>query len=534
MRDLHEQGVTVVPPVVESGTDPSGRPFYVMPWYDEGSLEQAVSDRRFLSDRLGGLRLIGEIGAAVEVLHESGYAHRDLKPANVLVDQTRMILADLGLALALDLEGNERVTATDEAVGSHWYISPENESGISDDVDQRPADFYAFGKMLWALLTGRQPRAREQQLEPAFRLASLLGDPHLAPLDDVCEHLLRVDPRRRLVEWRVVQSELTIVIAALEGQPDTPSETPSDVERALAAARRYRTSDRARAADELEAARRTLDAEWRRLKAAADVEVQSFGPACNQLTEESGGHFQVFGGGQVIGLDQVMRALPPPLRSQLPPAGFDQAVLVKPWIASLQIDILRDATKPSLAIVGHIPMSGEHVWTLRMPYQISAGRIMAPPPLVERFGNVEGPYRIGLSAATEAARRLAHDVGTIGLAMVAEYLAHVESGVDVHAGATWRSFQDARRAPQAVVPLTAVLSAMDTERDRLAAADDFTDASDLVNAFERLVLEHVQAGRSREDIAVRLAATVEMVDTAERSGAEKVERFVADRPELFA
>jgi hypothetical protein len=242
----------------------------------------------------------------------------------------------------------------------------------------------------------------------------------------------------------------------------------------------------------------------------------------------------VLAGGQVIGLDQVLRALPPPLQSQLPQVGFDQAVLVKPWIASLQIDILRDATKPSLAIVGHIPMSGEHVWTLRMPYLISAGRIMAPPPLVERFGKVEGPYRIGLSAATEAARRLAHDVGTVGLAMVAEYLEHVESGVDVHAGATWRSSQDAERAPQAAVPLTAVLSAMDTEHDRLAAADDFTGASDLVNAFERLVLEHVQAGRSREDIAGRLAATVEMVDTAERSGAEKVERFVAERPEFFA
>lgn len=533
MRRLNEHGVGVVPRVIESGTDASGRPYYVMPWYDDGSLEQAVSDRRFLSDRLDGLRVIAAIANAVQVLHESGYAHRDLKPANVLTSQAGVILADLGLALSLDLDGAERVTETDEAVGSRLYIAPENESGISDDVDQRPADFYAFGKMLWALLTGRQPRAREQQLEAPQRLTIVLNDPSLAPLDELCAQLLRIDPRRRLVEWSVVQSELENVVARLEEGPVAPAEIPSDIERALAVARRFRTSGRAREVDEQEAMRRTLDTEWRRLKTIADVEVHSFSAACNQLTEESGGYFQVLGGGRVVALDPLLRVLPKPLRSRLPGGGYDQAVLAKSWIAALQIDILRDATKPSLAIAGHIPMSGDNVWTLRVPYLISVGRVIAPAPLIERFARVEGPYRIGLSAATDAARRLAHDVGTVGLAMVAEYLDHIESGVDVQAGATWRQSHDHEPRSQDRIPLAEVLAAMDRERDRMSAADDFTEASGLVSAFERSVLEHLEAGRSRADIAGRLAASNGMVDTAQRTAMEKVERFVAERPELF-
>jgi dipeptidyl aminopeptidase/acylaminoacyl peptidase len=117
------------------------------------------------------LPIAGQIAEALEVAHDAGIIHRDLKPANVRVrsDGTVKVL-DFGLAKALEQgsgirdQGSRGVaespTITSPAVTMHGvilgtaaYMSPEQAKGKA--VDRR-ADIWAFGCVLYEMLTGRR------------------------------------------------------------------------------------------------------------------------------------------------------------------------------------------------------------------------------------------------------------------------------------------------------------------------------------------------------------------------------------------
>jgi serine/threonine protein kinase len=167
MDRLRREHGAAVPEIVAHDLE-AERPWFLMPWYDAGSLEDAVSDRRFWSDLSAGLDLLVSLAEILADVHVAGVAHRDLKPANVLVGDEELALTDFGLCLDLEDE-SFRLTETDEAIGSRLYIAPENEGGINPEIDQRPADFYAFGKLAWALLAGRRPLPRERAVRGSLR-----------------------------------------------------------------------------------------------------------------------------------------------------------------------------------------------------------------------------------------------------------------------------------------------------------------------------------------------------------------------------
>jgi Tol biopolymer transport system component len=149
-----------------------------------------------------------QVAEALEAAHEQGVVHRDLKPANVKVRPDGLVkVLDFGLARALDqapaslAEAMESPTMTgpglmtDQGVilGTAPYMSPEQARGKA--VDRR-ADIWAFGCVLFEMLTGRRPFTGETTSDTIA--AILTRDPDWNALPNATPPKLRVLMQRCL------------------------------------------------------------------------------------------------------------------------------------------------------------------------------------------------------------------------------------------------------------------------------------------------------------------------------------------------
>lgn len=146
------QHPNVLPLFDSGGAD--GVLYYVMPYVRGESLRARLAREGPLPvDE--AVAIARGIAAALEHAHRQGVVHRDVKPENVLLSDGVPIVADFGIARALEAAGTTGVTVAGMALGTPSYMSPEQALG-ERDLDRR-SDVYALGCVLYELLTGAPP-----------------------------------------------------------------------------------------------------------------------------------------------------------------------------------------------------------------------------------------------------------------------------------------------------------------------------------------------------------------------------------------
>lgn len=152
--------------------------------------------------------LVEKVARAVEAIHREGLLHLDVKPSNILLDgppgadwpELSPVLSDFGIALDGD---DPHASGSIGLRGTPAFMAPEQVAGRRDAIGP-PADVFALGATLYALIAGRPPFQAASGIEtidlirsrdPAPPRALVPGIPR--DLETICLHALRKDPGRR-------------------------------------------------------------------------------------------------------------------------------------------------------------------------------------------------------------------------------------------------------------------------------------------------------------------------------------------------
>ena len=145
--------------------DHFGRLFISMEYVDGWDLRRTMTDVGAPLVASTAVRIAKKIAEALEAAHRVDVIHRDLKPENVLVDKSgRLVLSDFGIASVLDRSSAE-LKGTTEAFGTPTYMAPEQVAGLPVGP---AADIYAFGTVLYEMLSGQPPFPGEDGLAVAL------------------------------------------------------------------------------------------------------------------------------------------------------------------------------------------------------------------------------------------------------------------------------------------------------------------------------------------------------------------------------
>ncbi len=140
-------------PLLDSG-EADGLLYYVMPFIAGETLRARLERERQLPID-DALRIAREVADALGAAHALGIVHRDVKPENILLQNGHAIVADFGIALAVQAAGGQRMTQTGLSLGTPQYMSPEQAMG-ERTIDAR-SDIYALGAVTYEMLTGDAP-----------------------------------------------------------------------------------------------------------------------------------------------------------------------------------------------------------------------------------------------------------------------------------------------------------------------------------------------------------------------------------------
>ena len=144
---LYDSGVS------DSVTGASG-PYYVMPYVRGESLRERII-RDVQLPVVPAVTIALDVADALAYANDQGIVHRDIKPENILLDGDHALVADFGIARALESSSGERLSQSGIVLGTPAYMSPEQARG-GERVDAR-SDVYSLGCVLYEMLAGEPP-----------------------------------------------------------------------------------------------------------------------------------------------------------------------------------------------------------------------------------------------------------------------------------------------------------------------------------------------------------------------------------------
>lgn len=212
--------------VYDFGKLDDGTPYLIMDLLQGLTLADMITREGRIEPRRA-VRIFAQICDALTHAHKKGVAHRDLKPSNIMIENEDGIelakIVDFGIAKSLEKDA-PHLTATHEAIGSPYYMSPEQcQAG---PIDHR-TDIYSLGCLMYETLTGRTPFKASNALQMMF--AHVHNDP---------EALNSVAPAAE------IPGELELVVLkAMAKNPDDRFQTADDLKQAAFTAVGAKTLD---------------------------------------------------------------------------------------------------------------------------------------------------------------------------------------------------------------------------------------------------------------------------------------------------
>lgn len=143
-----------------------GVPFIIMQ-YIKGNSLMYYYDKLNIEQKI---KIMIKICEALKHAHQAGIVHRDIKPSNILIEEQngelKPYLIDFGLAKKKD---TTTTTATGHIVGSPYFMSPEQASGLVHNIDRR-SDIYSLGATLYAFVTGKPPFHNKNSISAIYSI----------------------------------------------------------------------------------------------------------------------------------------------------------------------------------------------------------------------------------------------------------------------------------------------------------------------------------------------------------------------------
>ena len=174
--------------------------YIVMEYIDGITLKEYIEQQQDIKWK-EAVHFTVQILRALQHAHDKGIVHRDIKPQNImLLPDGTIKVTDFGIAR---FSRNEirATSATDKAIGSVHYISPEQARG---DITDEKADIYSTGVMLYEMLTGRLPFEADSavsvaimQLQSEPKLPREINPSITEGLEEITIKAMQKDPAKR-------------------------------------------------------------------------------------------------------------------------------------------------------------------------------------------------------------------------------------------------------------------------------------------------------------------------------------------------